>query len=50
VDDKVAVILEDPFGVVITFYADGQFSPVLQLQVDLVADRLVLFGVVPGAD
>jgi hypothetical protein len=50
VDDKVAVILKDPFPVVITFDADGKFAAIFQLVVNLVADGLILAGVRSGAN
>jgi hypothetical protein len=48
--DEIAVILKDPFGVIVSFDADRQFAPILHLQVDLVTDRLILSGVVASAD
>ena len=47
VDDKVAVVLQDPLAIVVPLEADGQFAALLQLRVDLVADGLVLAGFEP---
>ena len=41
---------QDPFSVVITFQADGNFTPIFQLVIDLITDRLVLAGIGTGAD
>jgi hypothetical protein len=50
VDDEIAIILEDPLGVVVPLNADRHLAPVLQLEVNFVTDRLVLPGVVSRAD
>jgi hypothetical protein len=50
VDDEVAVILEDPLGVIVPFDGNGRFAAFLHLQIDLVADGLILPAVIAGAD
>ncbi len=50
-DQEVAVIGEDPFGLVVALNADGQFAGlVFHLEVDFIADGLDLRGIVSGAD
>jgi hypothetical protein len=49
-DDKVAVILEDPLGVFVPLDADRQLAPVFQPEVDFVTDRLILPAVVARAN
>jgi hypothetical protein len=50
VHDKIAVILENPLGVLVAFNADGQLAAVFHLEVDLVTDCLVLASIGAGAD
>jgi hypothetical protein len=51
VDQKIAVIGEDPFRLVIAFHAVGQFSGLLfELEAYLVRDGLDLPLIVSGAD
>ena len=48
---QVAVVGQHPLGLVVAFQAVGQFARLLlQLNADLVADRLDLFGVGSGAN
>ena len=49
-DQEIAVIHQDPFGVIVTFQTDRQFAYLLQPQLDLSTDRLMLPGVRPVAD
>ena len=41
-DNEVAVIDQDPLGVVITFQADGPFAPLFEILADSIADSLYL--------
>ena len=50
VDYEVAVVYQHPFAAVVAFYADCQFACVLELDVDFVADGLILFGTGSRAD
>lgn len=50
VDDEIAVVLENPLGVFVTFDADRELTLVLQLQVDFIADGLILPRAAAGTD
>ena len=50
VDQKIAVIHEDPLSRMVAFDADGPFTLFLQLFFDLVRDGLSLAGIGNGAD
>jgi hypothetical protein len=50
VNDEIAIILEDPLGVFVSLDADRHLAAVLHLQVNFIADGLVLAGIVAGAD
>lgn len=48
--DEVAVVYEHPFAAVVAFYADRRFARAFELDVDFVANGLVLFGTGASAD
>ena len=50
VDNEVAVVYQHPFAAVVAFYADRRFASAFELDVDLVANGLVLFGTGASAD
>ena len=51
VHEKVTVVQEHPFAVVVAFDVQRQLSPlILHLKVYFIGDGLVLAGVRPGAD
>jgi len=49
-DDEVAVVHQDPLGVLIPFHADRQIPAVLELEVNFVRNGLVLPDIRTGAD
>ncbi len=50
VDQVIAIIRQDPFGVFETLHADGVFSDIVKLAADLFRDGLNLFGITAGGD
>ena len=50
VDDEVAVVYKHPFAAVVALYADRRFAGAFELDVDFVANGLVLFGTGASAD
>jgi hypothetical protein len=42
VHDEVAIVLENPFGILVALDADRHLAAIFQFEVDLVADGLVL--------
>ena len=50
VDQIIAVIGQNPFGVFESFHADRIFAALVELRADLFADGLNLLGVGPAAD
>ena len=49
-DEKIAVIGQNPFGALVAFEAGGKIALGLKLQIDFVADGLHLAVVIAGAD
>jgi hypothetical protein len=49
-DQKIAVIGQNPFGVGKSFHADRIFAAPFQLLADLFHDGLDLLGIAPAAD
>jgi hypothetical protein len=45
VNDEVAVVHQDPFGVLVTLHTDRQITPLLQPEVNFVGDCLILADV-----
>jgi hypothetical protein len=50
VDNEIAVIHQDPLGVVISFDTDGQVAALLEPEMDFIGDRLILADVGAGTD
>jgi len=50
VDQIIAVIRQNPFGVFEAFHADGIFAALIELLADLFHDRLDLLGIASAAD
>ncbi len=50
VHDEIAVVLQDPLGVLVAFDADGHLALSLHLEIDFVTYGLVLACVGAGAD
>jgi len=50
VHEEVAVVGQNPFALFVAFEARRQLAAALQLQTDLIADRLILFRIQTRAD
>jgi hypothetical protein len=50
VDDEVAVVHQDPFGVVVSLHIDRQIAPLLESEVNLIGDGLILADVRSSTD
>jgi hypoxanthine phosphoribosyltransferase len=50
VDQKIAVVTQNPVGLLVAFDAEGQFAALLQAHADLIADGLDVALVGPRAD
>lgn len=50
VANQVAIVLKDPFAVIVPFQADREFAPTLHLEIDFIADGLILARVGTGTD
>ena len=48
--NQIAIILQNPLTIVISFKTDGNLAPRFHLKIDFVTDGLILTGIGSGAD